>query len=166
MRKARRRDFLQTLAGGAMFTPLLQGQDTGANDRLLDEIERRACTYFFEQADPDTGLVLDRAGLHTPYTGGACSIAATGFGLSAMCVADQRGSQERVVRTLRFLKDGAASEHGFFYHFLHSQTGKRIWRCEVSSVDTTWLMCGVLHCRAYWEDAEIRSLATELLNGV
>jgi hypothetical protein len=175
MRKARRRDFLRTMAGGVLLTPFLQGQDrqdTGANDRLLDEIERRACGYFFEQADPDTGLVLDRAGLHTPYSPAACSIAATGFGLSAMCIADQRGyldrpvALERVLRMLRFLKDGAAREHGFFYHFLHSHTGERIWNCELSSVDTTWLLCGVLHCRAYWEDAEIRSIASELLDRV
>src|SRR5438045_6791983 len=105
MHNPSRRKFLRSMAGGAMLGRLLHGQDTGANDRLLDEIERRACSYFFEQADPETGLVLDRAGLHTPYAPAACSIAATGFGLSAMCVADQRGyldhavTQERVLRT-------------------------------------------------------------------
>src|SRR5437588_8446772 len=172
MHKPSRRKFLRNVAGGVAFGPFLYGQDTGTSDRLLDEIERRACAYFFEQADPETGLVLDRAGLHTPYAPAACSIAATGFGLSAMCIADQRGfldhpvAQERVRRMLRFLKDGAAGEHGFFYHFLHSHSGERIWRCEVSSVDTAWLLCGVLHCRAYWEDPEIRSIANELLGRV
>jgi hypothetical protein len=173
MRTANRRDFLRILAGGVVASPFLHAQTEsglGASPRLLDEIERRACTYFFEQADPETGLVLDRAGVHTSYAPAACSIAATGFGLSAMCIADQRGyldrptAQERVLRMLRFLKEGAAHEHGFFYHFLHSRTGERIWNCEVSSVDTAWLLCGVLHCRAYWDDAEIRKLATELLD--
>src|SRR3954468_5932748 len=120
MQSVSRRRMLQSLAGGAALAPFLYGQETGLTDRLLDEIERRACAYFFEQADPETGLVLDRAGLHTPYSPAACSIAATGFGLSAMCIADQRGYlehavvQERVLRTLRFLKDTAAGEHGFF----------------------------------------------------
>jgi hypothetical protein len=167
---ASRRTFLRGLAAG-IAAPLLRGQ-IGASDRLLDEIERRACAYFWEQADPQTGLVLDRAGLHTSYAPAASSIAATGFGLSAMCIADQRGfldrpsAQRRVARTLRFLTDTAAHEHGFFYHFLNSQSGERIWSCEVSSVDTAWLLCGVLHCRAYWDDNEIRDLAAGLLNRV
>src|SRR5262245_29588872 len=168
MRKTSRRQFLGGLTAGTLFSRFLPGQ----TERLLDEIERRACGYFFEQADPETGLVLDRAGLNTPYQPGACSIAATGFGLSAMCIAATRGfldqsvAQERVARTLRFLLKGAAHEHGFFYHFLHSRTGARIWNCEVSSVDTSWLLCGVLHCRAYWDDEEIPELARELLDRV
>src|SRR5260370_4395122 len=179
MAKANRRQFLRSLTGGAAMMPFLSAQSVvqtsaplGAPDRLLDEIERRACAYFFEQADPETGLVLDRAGLHTPYSPGACSIAATGFGLSAMCIADQRGyvdraaAQERVLRTLRFLNKGAAGVHGFFYHFIHSRTGERIWKCELSSVDTSWLMCGILHCRAWWDDAEIRELAAGLIGRV
>ena len=116
MASVNRRTFLGGLAASAA-APLLRAQPRGT-DRLLDEIERRACAYFYEQADPETGLVLDRAGLHTPYVPAASSIAATGFGLSAMCIADQRGyldtpvARDRIVRTLRFLIDGAAHEHG------------------------------------------------------
>src|SRR5215510_9859233 len=126
MASVNRRTFLGGLAASAA-APLLRAQQSRGTDRLLDEIERRACAYFYEQADPETG-----------------------FGLSAMCIADQRGyldtpvARDRVARTLRFLIEGAAHEHGFFYHFLNSRTGERVWNCEVSSVDTTWLMCGVL----------------------
>ena len=31
-------------------------------------------------------------------------------------------------------------------------------------MDTGWLLCGTLHSRAYWDDADIRKYATELLN--
>ena len=69
MATATRRKFLWSLTGGAAIVPFLSAQTPetlsaplGAPDRLLDEIERRACAYFFEQADPETGLVLDRAG--------------------------------------------------------------------------------------------------------
>jgi hypothetical protein len=55
-------------------------------------------------------------------------------------------------------------ERGFFYHFLDSSTGKRVWKSEASSIDTTWLLCGALHCRAHWDDDQIRRLTTELLN--
>jgi hypothetical protein len=142
----------------------------GASDHLLDEFERRACRYFYEMADPNTGLVRDRATANEPYAPSVSSIAATGFGLSALAIAASRryidwvALEARVRTTLKFLCEHAAQEHGFFYHFVDSDTGKRIWQSEVSSVDTAWLLCGVLHSGAYWNDAEIKKLAAELLN--
>jgi hypothetical protein len=142
----------------------------GATDKLLDEFERRACRYFYDMADPNTGLVRDRASATEPYAPSASSIAATGFGLSALAIAAGRGyldpalAQARVRTTLKFLCERVDQEHGFFYHFLDSASGKRIWRSEASSVDTAWVLCGVLHAGAYWQDAEIRKLASELLN--
>jgi hypothetical protein len=140
-----------------------------SNDHLLDEVERRACRYFFEMADPDTGLVLDRALTNAPYAASVASIAATGFGLSALAIADSRRyldhdkAEARTRTTLKFLCERAAQEHGFFYHFVDSSTGERIWKSEASSVDTAWLLCGTLHALAYWQDADIRKYASELL---
>jgi hypothetical protein len=142
----------------------------GAGEKLLDEIERRACRYFYEMADPNTGLVRDRASLNKPYSPGVASIAATGFGLSALAIADNRGyldhskAQSRVRTTLRAFADRVDQEHGFFYHFVDSSNGKRVWKSEASSVDTGWFLCGVLHSRTYWDDPEIKKLAAELLN--
>jgi len=48
--------------------------------------------------------------------------------------------------------------------YLDSATGQRIWKSEVSSVDTAWLLCGALHAKAYWDDEEIRRMASGLLN--
>jgi hypothetical protein len=142
----------------------------GASEKLLDDFERRACRYFYEMGDPNTGLVRDRATPNEPYAPSVSSIAATGFGLSALAIAagrryvDPALAQARVRTTLKFLCERADQEHGFFYHFLDSDTGKRIWRSEASSVDTAWLLCGVLHSSAYWQDADIRKFASELLN--
>lgn len=142
----------------------------GASDKLLDDFQRRACRYFYEMADPNSGLVRDRASANEPYAPSVSSIAATGFGLSALAIAAGRGyldpstAQTRARTTLKFLCEHVDQEHGFFYHFLDSASGKRIWRSEASSVDTAWLLCGVLHSSAYWQDAEIRKLASELLN--
>jgi hypothetical protein len=142
----------------------------GISDHLLDEIQKRACRYFFEMADPNTGLVRDRAAGDEPYAPSVSSIAATGFGLSALAIAAQHGylarnvAENRVRTTLQFLCERAAQEHGFFYHFMDSDTGKRIWKSEASSVDTAWLLCGALHSSAFWEDAGIRKFAAELLN--
>lgn len=147
-----------------------EGKSGGASDHLLDEIERRACRYFYEMADPNTGLVRDRASANEPYAPSVSSIAATGFGLSALAIGASRGylngnaAESRVRTTLKFLCERADQEHGFFYHFIDSDTGKRIWKSEASSVDTGWLLCGVLHSSAYWPDPEIRKLSSELLN--
>jgi hypothetical protein len=155
-------------AGVSLATPRITSASP-SHDRLLDEIEHRTCRYFYEMADPLTGLVLDRATLHAPYAPAVSSIAATGFGLSALAIADDRGYierpklQARVRTTLQFLCEKADQEHGFFYHFLVSDTGRRIWKCEASSIDTAWLLCGVLHTKAYWDDPAIRKYATELL---
>lgn len=169
-----RRNFLIALAAATAGSRMpLKAYDSaqGASEELLDEIERRACLYFYEMADPLTGLILDRAVPDQEYRPGACSIAATGFGLSGLAIAHSRGYldpsavRERVRRTLQFLCDDTGQEHGFFYHFLNSATGERIWKSEVSSVDTGWLLCGALHTKAYWkDDPQIVGLASELLN--
>src|SRR5215469_9231509 len=94
--------------------------DEDPSEDLLDEIERCGCLYFYEMGDPLTGLVRDRAVPGQAYAPGACSIAATGFGLSALAIADHRGyldhdkARARVRRTLEFLCEGAEHEHGFF----------------------------------------------------
>ena len=78
--------------------------------------------------------------------GGAASIAATGFGLTALCIGEQRGfisteeALERVFATLRFLWKKLPNHRGFFYHFANPETGERMFDSEVSSVDTAILL--------------------------
>lgn len=146
---------------------------TARGDRLLEEIERRACRYFYEEADPRTGLVRDRARAEGPDHRTVASIAATGFGLSAMAIAHTRGylsradAETRVARTLTFLARHAdARTRGFFYHFLDMHSGERMWASEASSVDTAWLLCGVLHARAHFDTPEIRGAANDLVERV
>jgi hypothetical protein len=45
-------------------------------------------------------------------------------------------------------------------------TGVRVRSSEVSSIDTSILLCGVLTCRQYFVDAQIQSLATQIYNRV
>jgi len=152
---------------------------TAADLSFLDDIERQCCLYFWEQASPKTGQVLDRAannldGQMDPTTTQA-SIAATGFGLTALCIADQRGYLpgvthaqivERVQATLEFHFNNMPVESGFFYHFNDVNTGQPLAGSEVSSIDTAWLMCGVLTARAWLNDAQVTSLATQLYQRV
>ncbi|HXN50234.1 MAG TPA: glucoamylase family protein [Bryobacteraceae bacterium] len=143
---------------------------------LIEEVERRACLYFWEQAHPDTGLVLDRAPTGQPsplsVAGNIASIAATGFGLSALAISSSRGylrsgdALARAQRTLECLVDHVAGKNGFFYHFVDVLTGDRCYECEVSSVDTAWLLCGVIHARQHFDTPAIRRLADEILGRV
>jgi hypothetical protein len=143
----------------------------GTDDQLLEEAQRRAFDFFWNQASANTGLVKDRARANGTDNRRAASIAATGFGLTALCIAAARGYgdaadvQTRTKKTLRFLAQ-MPNEHGFFYHFIDIESGQRARGSEVSSIDTTLLLCGVLTARQYFSDAEIQDLATTIYERV
>jgi hypothetical protein len=181
-----RRTLLKSLASAALVARASQSELAYAlapdaltrdDDAFLDDLQRRGCLYFAEQASPHTGQVLDRA-KWVNSTGALdsrrmASIAATGFGLSCLCIADKRGYQptaqvlEQVRRTLRFHCDTLPNQHGFFCHFNDLETGAPWRNSEISSIDTALLLCGVLTARAHFHgDAEIVKLATTIYERV
>ena len=136
-------------------------------DALLDEMEERGSQFFYNEASPKTGLVRDRAPAVGLSTSRVASIAATGFGLSALCIAAHRGylpqlsCEERIEKTLAFLLEECPHVHGFLYHFIDIESGQRMFESELSSIDTALLLCGVLLCRQYFAgNARIAALAT------
>lgn len=145
---------------------------TPADDALLEEIERATFTFFQENAHPETGLVRDRCHVNGEDRREVASVAATGFGLTALCIANQRRwlkpgeAAARVRTTLQFLQERMPHEHGFFFHFVNWRNGEREWRCELSSIDTAILICGVLTCRQHFRDRQIRQLAQEIYERV
>lgn len=136
--------------------------------KLLSEVERAGFLYFWEATNPYTGLVKDRSQANGLDARTVASIAATGFGLTALCIGHQRDwaepkkIRERVRNTLRFALTRLSHVNGFFFHFLDVNTGDRAFDSEISTIDTSILLCGALACRAYFEDAEIADLATKL----
>ena len=149
-----------------------------ADNDLLDDLSRRSFRYFLEQTNPVTGLTLDRApatgGLdRKPTYEGVASIAATGFGLTAFCIAAEHRwirhevARERVLAALEYFANKAPQKNGWFYHFLDAATGERRWHSEVSSIDTALLLAGMLTARQYFhDDPEIVRLATEIYERV
>lgn len=157
------------------FTPTSQQQ------AMVDQLEKRTFDWFWDSANPQNGLVPD----HYPGKSFA-SIAAVGFGLTAYGVGVERGyitrdqAINRTLATLTFFddapqngsEDDATGFHGFFYHFLDMQTGKRDARwVELSSVDTTLLLGGVLFAQSYYNrdtprEKQIRELADEIYRRV
>ena len=162
--------------GGTSTSPPPPGDGyPGTDDQLMEEIEQAAFSFFWEQADPTTGQVKDRALAAGNDTSTVSSIAATGFGLTALCIGDQRGYQPhsaivaRVQATLGFLANTMQpmGMNGFFYHFVDMTSGARAFTSEVSSIDTAILLCGVLMCREYFsQDAQIPGLATQIYSNV
>jgi hypothetical protein len=151
------------------------GQTTlsAEDDAFLEELERAAFLYFWEAADSKTGLVKDRVNVRTGSDGGTvASIAATGFGLTALCIGHARGFvslsevQGRVIAALRFLYGDMPTHRGFFYHWAEVHTGERTWDSEISSIDTAILLCGVLTCRQHFRHREITRLASLIFNRV
>jgi hypothetical protein len=179
-----RREILRLFRAGALAAPLAwiptcsrrtnshAGSTAQNDDELLDEIQRASFEFFWSEADPATGQVKDRALANGHDTRKVASIAATGFALTALCIADRRGYRrqsdlkERVRTTLKFLVGRMPHVHGFFYHFVDMSTGRRLWNCELSSIDTAILLCGVLTARQHFADAEIQDLATSIYDRV
>src|SRR5450759_3017621 len=113
----------------------------------LQKLQLDSFQYFLESTNPRNGLVAD-----STREGSPSSIAAVGLALSAYPVAVERGfigrgeATERVGATLRFFWDAeqgespeASGNHGFFYHFLDMESGRRVWNCEVSTIDSSYL---------------------------
>jgi hypothetical protein len=141
-------------------------QRSADDENFLEDLSHRAFLFFWEQTDAATGIIRDRA-----RTDGSPpdadhrdigSIASTGFGLTALCIAAERGWQPRdalVARARTTLKTfdehtGAdvGAVHGWFYHWLNIHTRAREWKSEVSSIDTALLLAGVLTVRQCFKD--------------
>ena len=125
--------------------------------------------YFWDNADPDTGLIPDRVPGAT-YS----SIAAVGFGLTAYVIGAQRHYVTRaaaLARSLLILRtlSRAPANHGLFYHFIDLKTLKPTWDSEVSPVDSSLLFGGIVTAESYFDrpsapERELRSLAQGLLD--
>jgi hypothetical protein len=94
------------------------------------------------------------------------SIASVGFGLTGFCIAAERGwlPREQIIErgrtTLRYFAQQMEHERGWYYHFVNLKTGKREWNSELSSIDTTLLVAGMLTVKqCFAADAEIPRLA-------
>jgi hypothetical protein len=141
----------------------------------LEILQRESFSYFVHEVNPANGLVIDKTAPDWP-----ASIAATGFALAAYPVAIERGfmshstAVERTLATLRFFwnsphgpEPDATGYQGFYYHFLDMRTGRRAWQCELSTVDSAFLLAGMLTAGRYFDaetadEHEIRGLADAL----
>jgi hypothetical protein len=144
-------------------------------DKELARLQRTTVLYYLHETNPDNGLVRDKTDPAAP-----CSIAAVGLALATIPAVVERGvlirkfaakSARRRLRSLMDLPQGpeadAAGHKGFFYHFLDIDTGRRVWNCELSTLDSAFLFAGALTCATYFDadtedEADVRRLADAL----
>ena len=149
-----------------------------SDDALIERLQHAAFTYLTQYANPENGLVAD-----TSRDGSPCSIAVVGFALSCYPVAvendwlSRTDAARRTLGTLQFFSQSSQSDgpdatgyKGFYYHFLDMRTGRRVWQCELSLVDTALLMAGILTAACYFDgdgdEKKIRTLADALYRRV
>src|SRR5690348_4894932 len=139
------------------------------DEAVLDDLQRKAFRFFDYHVNPDSGLVLD-----STQPGSPSSIAAVGFALSCYPVAVERGWMPKELglshslMAARFFDNADQSGapdgvgyKGFYYHFLHADTGRRAWQSELSTIDTALLIAGFLLAAQYFsgdspEERELR----------
>ncbi|NQT12422.1 MAG: hypothetical protein HQ582_06730 [Planctomycetes bacterium] len=164
-------------ADDAPFNPAQE-----SDDAFLDLVSERTFLYFLDWYDPDTGLFHDRSEFPD-----LMSIAATGFGLTALTIGAQRGWIERqeaidmITRTLETLRDGQSLNDsvedaiadtngykGFYYHFLGNDGKRKDSGSELSSVDTAILLMGALTAKEHFanDSPHIVDLVDELYGRV
>jgi hypothetical protein len=149
------------------------------DDALIARLQRCAFSYFLDYSNAETGLFAD-----TSRPGSPCSIAVVGFALSCLPAAvahnwlTRAQAAARTVKVLNFLETSRQSTEadatgykGFYYHFLDMASGKRVWQCELSLIDTALLIAGVLVAAQFFdqdnpEETRIRGIADRLYRRV
>ena len=148
------------------------GVYSSSDQLFLNSLEQAETMYYYDETNASTGLVPDYANASGGSPSADSSIAAIGFGLTALTIDDERGwlthaqAYQRALTTINFLYSNAANVNGFFYHFLNETTGARYGTSEVSSVDNAELMAGVLAAAQYWSGTPLQTTAIQMYDRV
>lgn len=152
------------ILGVSQVSAVIEPED----EAFLERVEANTFRWFWETTNPENGLVPDRA----PNLSFS-SVAAVGFGLTAIPVGIERGyitrkqGIDRVLATFDFFlnapqgseKAGMTGHRGFYYHFLDMDSGERFQTVELSTIDTALLMMGVLFCQSYFDQNCVHEVA-------
>jgi hypothetical protein len=151
------------------------GSQNSSDDAMLHQLQKETFAYFLQESNLENGLVRDKTKKDWPS-----SIAATGLALASYPIGVERSfltrddAIKRTLATLRFFSHSrqgteadATGYRGFYYHFLDMQTGRRAWKCELSTIDSAFLLAGALTAAMYFDrdtlvEREVRELADAL----
>jgi hypothetical protein len=151
------------------------GVELPLTDQDFGALQFTTILYYLQCSNPDNGLIRDKTQPNAP-----ASIAALGMALATIPVMVQRGVVIRdfaakiTLKRLKFLwecpqgpEPDVSGYKGFFYHFLDIETGRRVWQCELSTIDSAFLFAGALTAAAYFDgdsadEEDIRRFARAL----
>lgn len=148
------------------------------DDALLEEIQRQTFRFFWEGAEPASGLARDRSRQHGKSEDNLVAIGGSGFGLMALVAAVSRGWVSRTAAVARLSRmmdalERATRYHGVFPHFMDGVSGATIPFGPLDDggdlVETSFLMMGLLTVRRYFDgagEAALRARITALWQAV
>ncbi len=151
------------LLSAFVTAPLHASPPNSEDQDLLTKIQKDTLQYCSHMSDKKTGLTRDSS-----QEGSPASIAATGFALAAVAIAQAHGwisreaAEHQLRKTLKTLLHKTMHQNGFFYHFINRQTGQRAWGSEVSSIDTALLLAGALLAGQYFPDTDIEDMVKKI----
>ncbi|MGC1632056.1 MAG: glucoamylase family protein [Gelidibacter sp.] len=137
---------------------------TDPNDPLLDTIQKQTFNYFWEGAEPHSGLARERLHMDDVYPTSPKNTVTTGgsgFGMMALLVGIKRGYITREEALNRFEKmvdflEKADRFHGAWPHWLNGETGKVVPFSKKDNggdlVETAFLIQGMLTVKEYFKN--------------
>lgn len=149
--------------------------ETLPTDELLDKVQEYTLKYFWNFAEPSSGMARERN-----TSGNLVTTGGTGFGIMAMIAGVERGFLqreevlERVLKICDFL-ESADRFHGAWSHWVNGTTGRAIAFSAKDNggdlVETAFLVQGLIAAREYFDrndpqETALRELVDELWHGV
>jgi hypothetical protein len=141
------------------------------DEALLEELQKQTFRFFWEGAEPVSGLARDRNRRGGDAGDNLVAVGGSGFGLMALVVATARGwisraaAAERLSRIVHAL-ERAARHHGVYPHFLDGVSGATIPFGPLDDggdlVETSFLMMGLLAARRYFDRPEEAGLGSRI----
>ncbi|MDL2317139.1 hypothetical protein LJC59_08735, partial [Desulfovibrio sp. OttesenSCG-928-A18] len=167
--------------GGVLWAPVCHAapytpDDAYLQDRAaLDELQRAAFAYIWEDGDPHSGMAYEVVGV---WDSPPIAVGGTGFGIAAIVVAVDRGwigreeALQRLLRICLFLRDKSPRKelHGAFPHWLDPHSGAILSFGKnddgADIVETSLLMQGLLIARAYFNGPGTEEKLRDIITGL
>ncbi|CAH8283584.1 hypothetical protein EV196_102478 [Mariniflexile fucanivorans] len=134
------------------------------NNSLLDTVQKQTFNYFWEGAEPNSGMARERIHMDDIYPTSpknTVTIGGSGFGVMAILVGIERGfitreqAVERYYKIVDFLET-SDKYHGVWPHWLNGETGKVVPFSKKDNggdlVETAFLVQGLLTVSEYYKN--------------
>ncbi len=144
-----------------MFTAILGLSLQLSAAQLIDDVQHRAVSFFWNESYAANGFTKDRASnSEGPDTHDVATCAGVGYALIAYTIGvehkwlGRKEALERSRTTMSHLLTDWQQSHGWLYHFANWKTGERVWKSEASSIDTSLCLAGIIAAERYWKDPQ------------